>query len=605
MRLRRLSILPLALAALAFAGPDGAAMAQAPQKPATVEDARAFLADAEEKLLDLWIEREPRVLGAVDLHHRRHRDALGAGQREADRRDGGARRRRRRASTAWRFRRDVARKIDAAQARAHARRAANDPTKRAELTRIAAELEGDVRQGQVLPEADRQECLDIERRSRRSWPRAAIPRSCSTSGRAGTRSRRRCATHVRALRRARQRGRAGARLRRHRRDVALEVRHAARRVRRGARPAVGPGEAALRCRCTAYVRAQARARSTATTSCRADGPIPAHLLGNMWAQEWGNIYDLVAPRRTRDPGYDLTELLKRARTSTPIEMVQLRRGLLHLARLRAAAGDLLGALAVRQAARPRGRLPRQRLGHRHDGRPAHQDVHRDQRRGLRHHPPRARPQLLPARLQHAAVPVPRQRQRRLPRGASATPSRCRSRRSTCVKLGLHRQGAATRRSDIGAAAAAGARQGRVPAVRPADRPVALEGVLAARSRRTSYNQAWWELRAKYQGVAPPVAAQRSGLRSGRQVPRAGATCRTRATSWPTSCSSSSTARCAQAAGCSGPLHRCSIYGSKEAGAQLNDDAGDGRERALARRARGAHRRAARWTRPRSSTTSRR
>ncbi len=25
------------------------------------------------------------------------------------------------------------------------------------------------------------------------------------------------------------------------------------------------------------------------------GPIPAHLLGNMWAQEWGNVYDLVEP----------------------------------------------------------------------------------------------------------------------------------------------------------------------------------------------------------------------------------------------------------------------------------------------------------------------
>ena len=37
-------------------------------------------------------------------------------------------------------------------------------------------------------------------------------------------------------------------------------------------------------------------------------------------------------------------------------------------------------------------------------------------RGLHHHPPRAGPQFLPARLQQAAVPVPRQRQRRLPRG---------------------------------------------------------------------------------------------------------------------------------------------------------------------------------------------
>ena len=40
-----------------------------------------------------------------------------------------------------------------------------------------------------------------------------------------------------------------------------------------------------------------------------DGPIPAHLLGNMWAQEWGNIYPLVAPPK-EDPGYDLTELLQ-------------------------------------------------------------------------------------------------------------------------------------------------------------------------------------------------------------------------------------------------------------------------------------------------------
>lgn len=39
-----------------------------------------------------------------------------------------------------------------------------------------------------------------------------------------------------------------------------------------------------------------------------DQPIRADLLGNMWAQSWGNIYDLVAPE-TGDPGYDLTELL--------------------------------------------------------------------------------------------------------------------------------------------------------------------------------------------------------------------------------------------------------------------------------------------------------
>ena len=43
----------------------------------------------------------------------------------------------------------------------------------------------------------------------------------------------------------------------------------------------------------------------------AEGPIPAHLLGNMWAQTWSNVYDLVAPE-TSDAGYDLTNQLRRA-----------------------------------------------------------------------------------------------------------------------------------------------------------------------------------------------------------------------------------------------------------------------------------------------------
>ena len=41
----------------------------------------------------------------------------------------------------------------------------------------------------------------------------------------------------------------------------------------------------------------------------ASGPIRADLLGNMWAQEWGNIYDVVAPKGAGDIGYSLTDLL--------------------------------------------------------------------------------------------------------------------------------------------------------------------------------------------------------------------------------------------------------------------------------------------------------
>lgn len=52
----------------------------------------------------------------------------------------------------------------------------------------------------------------------------------------------------------------------------------------------------------------------------AHGPIPAHLLGNMWAQEWENIYPLVAPKDA-DPGYDLTAILK-GRGTTPVDMAK-------------------------------------------------------------------------------------------------------------------------------------------------------------------------------------------------------------------------------------------------------------------------------------------
>ncbi|RLA00637.1 MAG: peptidase M2 family protein [Gammaproteobacteria bacterium] len=51
-----------------------------------------------------------------------------------------------------------------------------------------------------------------------------------------------------------------------------------------------------------------------------DGPIPAHLLGNMWAQSWGNIYDLVAPDDS-NIGYNLTERLV-AKNYDPIKMMK-------------------------------------------------------------------------------------------------------------------------------------------------------------------------------------------------------------------------------------------------------------------------------------------
>ena len=68
----------------------------------------------------------------------------------------------------------------------------------------------------------------------------------------------------------------------------------------------------------AYVRAKLREKYGEAVP--ANGPIPAHLLGNMWAQSWDNIYPLVAPRDA-DPGYDLTKILKERKTE-PLQMVR-------------------------------------------------------------------------------------------------------------------------------------------------------------------------------------------------------------------------------------------------------------------------------------------
>ncbi|MCY1169095.1 Angiotensin-converting enzyme [compost metagenome] len=55
------------------------------------------------------------------------------------------------------------------------------------------------------------------------------------------------------------------------------------------------------------------------------GPIRADLLGNMWAQEWGNIYDVVAPAGAGDVGYDTGDLLK-AKGYDPIKMFKTGEG---------------------------------------------------------------------------------------------------------------------------------------------------------------------------------------------------------------------------------------------------------------------------------------
>ena len=69
----------------------------------------------------------------------------------------------------------------------------------------------------------------------------------------------------------------------------------------------------------AYVRMKLREKYGDVVP--ANGPIPAHLLGNIWAQDWSNVYPLVSAGSS-DPGYSLTDILK-ARRTTPVDMVKM------------------------------------------------------------------------------------------------------------------------------------------------------------------------------------------------------------------------------------------------------------------------------------------
>ena len=244
-------------------------------------------------------------------------------------------------------------------------------------------------------------------------------------------------------------------------------------------------------------------------------------------------------------------------------MVQLRRALLHVARLRAAAGDVLGALAVHEAAGPRRRLPRQRVGRRQRSGPAHQDVHRDHRRGLRHDPPRAGSQLLPARLPQAADALPQQRQRRLPRSD-------RRRHRAVGHARLPGQGrpagqGAGRRGRPRVPDADGARQGRVPAVRPRSSISGAGRCSRGEITPDEYNAAWWELRQQVPGRRRSRGrAPSDDFDPGAKYHVPANTPYTRYFLAHILQFQFHRAMCREA-GYTGPLHRCSIYGNKQVG----------------------------------------
>ena len=172
-----------------------------------------------------------------------------------------------------------------------------------------------------------------------------------------------CAADARALcahGRVGQQRRAGMGFSGYGRDVALELRYAAGRIRaeverlwQQVRPLYESLHAYVRSSCT---------RNTGQASCRRKGQFPRICWAIIGRRSWTQHLSAgraAARRSGLRPDGDLLKAKNVTRRHG-----EIRRAIFHFAGIRSAAADLLGAVAVCEAARPRSGLPRQRLGHR-------------------------------------------------------------------------------------------------------------------------------------------------------------------------------------------------------------------------------------------------
>jgi peptidyl-dipeptidase A len=94
-------------------------------------------------------------------------------------------------------------------------------------------------------------------------------------------------------------------------------------------------------------------------------------------------------------------------------------------------------------------------------------------------------------------------------------------------------------------------------------------VFAGQVKPDAYNKAWWDLRLKYQGVAPPMARTEADFDPGAKYHVPGNVPYMRYFLARILQFQFQRALCREA-GYQGPLHRCSIYGNKVAGKRLNE-----------------------------------
>jgi peptidyl-dipeptidase A len=293
-----------------------------------------------------------------------------------------------------------------------------------------------------------------------------------------------------------------------------------------------------------------------------DQPIPAHLLGNMWAQDWDEIYELVAPPAA-DPGYSLTELLE-AKKVDAVEMTRYGERFF----------TSLGFAPLPETFWERSMLtkPRDRevvchasawsIDAKEDLRikmciQTNEEDFRTIHHELGHNFYQRAYNRLPFLYQdsandgfHEAVGDTV--------ALSITPE-------YLQQIGLIQQ-VPDPSKDLGLLM-------RQALDKVAFLPFGVMidqwrwQVFSGQVKPSGYNQAWWDLREKYQGVRPPVARSEQDFDPGAKYHVPGNTPYTRYFLAAILQYQLHEGLC-KAAGNKGPLHRCSIYGNKEAGQRL-------------------------------------
>ena len=534
-----------------------ASPADPPKTPPTVEEARQFSDAAEKRLLDLWV-KDSRANWTHQTYITDDTAQMAADADEAVASTVAELALKARRFDGMKLPDDVARKLKLLKLSVSIP-VPHDPGLAAELTRINTSLDGDYGKGKWCPDGPSGKCLDVNDVTRvmaNSRDADELLRTWKGWHAVGAPMRQRYARMVTlANQGSREMGFAdtGAMWRSNYdmspEQFAAEVDRLWQQVR--------PLYVSLH----AYVRWKL-AEKYGASIVKEDAPIPAHLLGNIWAQDWTNVYPLVAPANS-DPGYDLTKILQ-SRKIGAVDMTHYaerffmslgfpalpqtfwERSMFTKPRDRevvchASAWDIdfVDDLRVKVCLEPTAE----------DFSTIHHELgHNFYQRAYSHQPPLFRNSANDGFHEAIGDTI----------ALSVTPEYLR-------QIGFLD-------SVPPASADTGLLLNRA-LEKVAFLPFGLMidkwrwGVFSGKIAPTEYNKAWWGLRRQYQGVAPPVERTEADFDPGAKyhipanVPYARyflsfvlqfqfhrALC--------------------QAAGYTGPLHRCSIYGNKAAGEKL-------------------------------------